>query len=672
MPAAPVGLPRFGVRSGVTGLVPFAFGHPFRQGDVPAGSTVLGDCADWQCSPLTSWPDGSLKHAIVAGRVIATAGSEASIVLTAGTPSGGTALTEADLAAVLPATTVGVDGDVTSLNALIGTGARHTTVCTGPVMSSWVYRRPVAGSAHLVVFIEVRLFKGGAVEIFPWIENGYLLVAAPTNHVRTCSVSIGGVQRFSQTIDIKHHTRIPLITGAGFGYWVGTDPGLTPRHDRAYLLWTKLVPAFGWFDPPGSVLDALQQSYVPNTLAGDTSATGSAGGSGCVVSAPAAFYVTSGGDARAYRAMMVHALSSGSWSFHHRDENTNRPIRFSDWPNIRFGYTDLGQSNPLVSIGTGGENGNTYPNVSHLPSYAYLPFLVTGRWWLLEEAQFWATYAYMVMHRIYRGGAAGIHDTGQTRSRAWGLNVLAQAAAITPSSHPLYADLVASWQSNTDRHRRKYVDGTYTADGVWVSPQGFMGEYSAGGDSLYPPTNPSTAWWGAPWMSNYFSVVFGYTSDIGIPQSAQSLSDHIAVRNHAYKQQVQRADDGLNGRYNWRRFVVYALPVGSDASGLPPETWFTAAQSYQELLSGYGLASIPGTPGLTLKAHSSDNDLLAGTSSLTYGSTGLSALALAVEHRAPGAQAGWARVTGASNFLAAFGSYLTGAAPEWGIRPRVA
>jgi hypothetical protein len=199
-----------------------------------------------------------------------------------------------------------------------------------------------------------------------------------------------------------------------------------------------------------------------------------------------------------------------------------------------------------------------------------------------------------------------------------------------------------------------------------------MGEYSAGGDSLYPPTNPSTAWWGAPWMSNYFSVVFGYTSDIGIPQSAQSLSDHIAVRNHAYKQQVQRADDGLNGRYNWRRFVVYALPVGSDASGLPPETWFTAAQSYQELLSGYGLASIPGTPGLTLKAHSSDNDLLAGTSSLTYGSTGLSALALAVEHRAPGAQAGWARVTGASNFLAAFGSYLTGAAPEWGIRPRVA
>ena len=162
---------------------------------------------------------------------------------------------------------------------------------------------------------------------------------------------------------------------------------------------------------------------------------------------------------------------------------------------------------------------------------------------------------------------------------------------------------------------------------------------------------------------------WAFASDIGLPQSAASLARHQGVRNHAFKQVVARAGDGLNGNYNWRRFIVYSYPIGSDGVGLPPDTWYTAGQSYANLLSGFGLAAIPADAGLTLKLHSSDGDVVAGTSSASdYGPFALSALAFAVDHGADDASAGWARVSGASNFTSAFSGLQDN--PEHSIVPR--
>ena len=733
-PAAPGALPSITLAPAVSGTLPFAFGHAFRQGDVPAGQVAnAASATDWQCTPMTYWPDGSLKHAIIAGRAAVTSGVDLALALTAGAAAGGAALTEANLASALPATTIAVDADTTDLNALIGTAALHTTVCTGPVMSSWVYRRPVSGNNHLVVFVEVRLFKGGEVELFPWVENGYLSVASPTNFVRTCTVTIGGVSRFSQSIDIKHHTRVPLITGAAFSHWAGSDPQIKPKHDRDYLIKSKLIPNLAAAAPAGATLDALQQTYTPNTLAGDTTANGSAGGEGGVVSVPSAYYVTSSADTRAYSAMMVHALSSGSWSHHYRDEATNLPIAFSAQPLATLADT----STPTIPTPTGGENA-AGPAMSHSVSYAYLPWLLTGRWWFLEELHFWATFGYLSTAAGYRGNGAGWHVHAQPRFRAWSLNVLAQSASVTPASHPLRAEFLASWEANTSRHYGRFVSGTVDG-GTWVSPIGVLGTYSGdvGQPSPFPPQIPATgpqigngvqvsfpttadmdmsrltsggvikvqgvtksypadwtvsgknivftvpppaghtvaiypnsnAWWDGAYQQNYLATVFGYTRDIGIPQSAQSQSDHVAVSTHAYKLVVGRADDGLNGRYNWRRFIAYGMPVGTDNAGLPLDSWYsTHDQAYAELVGGFGLATLDPAYGGTLKKHSEDNDL--GGSSLTYGSTALSALALAVDHGALGASAGWHRVSGASNF-SLFDSYLSDQAPYWSVRPRV-
>jgi hypothetical protein len=79
-----------------------------------------------------------------------------------------------------------------------------------------------------VAWLEVRAYKGGQVEVLPWIENGYLQVAGPTSKAGTASVSIGGTQRFSQSLSLLNHQRAVLASGSTLTHWYGgTDPKIT-------------------------------------------------------------------------------------------------------------------------------------------------------------------------------------------------------------------------------------------------------------------------------------------------------------------------------------------------------------------------------------------------------------------------------------------------------------
>jgi len=208
-----------------------------------------------------------------------------------------------------------------------------------------------------------------------------------------------------------------------------------------------------------------------------------------------------------------------------------------------------------------------------------------------------------------------------------------------------------------------FVTGTHAPG--WVSPQGFLGDYSSSGDALYGQIGGVNAWFGAGWMSTFGVQAWAFASNLGLTQSTDSLGRMNAVRNHAYKQVITRAGDGAGSNYNWRRFIVYSYPFGSDGVGLPVDSMYTGAQSYADLLTAFSLTSIAATEGLSLKNHSADTDLTAG-SSVDYGSFGLAALAYAVDHGAPGAAEGWLRVAGASNFNV-FDSLQD--APEHGIKP---
>jgi hypothetical protein len=628
---------------------PWTFGQVFRKGDVPSGQQLAGSgTSAFQADVRTRWSDGSVQFAVLSG-----IGGTLIQLTTAGASSMGTSLSQAQLAAALPPVEIQVGAHTTTLNKLIGTAARHRTVVEGPVMSSWIYREAVSGSNHLVVWADVRYYANGSVEIFPWVENGYLLVPNPTNAVVSCVVRIDGQPRFSTTIDVKHHTRVPLVNGTKFSYWVGADPDIVPKHDGAYFMATKVVPNYGWLSPSEAALAALQQSYTPNSLAGISTAMGAAGGSGSVISTPGIFYLGTG-DPRAYRATLVRGLSSGSWSVHHRDETTHQFVSMTKYPQISAGWGGT----PTVPEGTGGANGTVA--LTHLPGLSFLPFLLTGRTWFWEESAFWMTYAQLGNSSQRRFGGDGVIDTSEgfaNRGAAWVMRSLVESAFGCPQDEPLRAEWVSYLNNNARFYRTKYVDGGQYRNvdfgKSWVSPHGVLGEYSSMSDSLYPPPVPRNSWWGAPWMNAFSLQVWGWASDMDLPMSTEGRDNWIAVRNHGYKQPIQRAGDGSPGTYNWRRFTVYALPVGEDAKGLPVDRWFTSGEIYREYLAGNGLDDLPATEGLTLKAHGSAEDISLGTeSAIFYLGVHMSALAMAKEQGVPGAVDAWRRITAASNFKA--------------------
>lgn len=665
--------------------LPLAFGHAFRQGDVPAGQVALGAASglsSWQCSPTTYWPDGSVRHAIVAGRCTLTANVAKSIALTAGADPGGAALTTADLAAASPNVTVTVGGTTLTLSSVAA--SPHRTVCAGPVMSNWIYRLAVAGSAHLVIWLDVRLYAGGAIEVFPWVESAYLTVANPASTVGTaCQVSVGGSSVFSQSINVAHHSRVALVSGSAFSYWSITDPQITPQHDAAYLRSTRMVPNYGALTVAAGTMSGLLQTFTPNTRAGVGEGMGAAGGSGALLGwygLPAQSIYCINADARAYRASVVFGLSSGSWSVHYRDEATNEPFRFDLHADKT---TNVGGT--IVPAGSGATNGTHAP--THLPSFAYLPWLLTGRWFFLEEQLFWcgSNYlncrpdsrrgetSYQTGPYLFPNGGFGVVDprTGSwsPRGAAWGVNALAQAFAILPTDHTCYGSIKRAVESTAEFYRKVFVSGSHAPG--WVSPLGILGSYSSSGlgYDISPPVPPagSTYWWDAGWQHGMQAQSWGRMRELALNVSSTAQADIDQVAAHIGKFPAGLAGDGSAGNWNYRRFVVYAFPIGQDANGLPLESY---TQTFGEALAEYEreLGSLSSAAAQPLVQHSSNVAYTAQTTSFTYGGQLLAGLAFAADWGVPGASAGWSRLSGSPSWAAFQADFAID--PTYNIVPR--
>lgn len=142
--------------TGGAGRYPWCAGHAFRVADVPAGATLAG----LQMTVKSTWPDGSAKMAILAGTV-AAAGTSTQVALRVGTPAGGRTLTLADLKATGVKASIGASPYGTATWADADWDTPFLVWVQGPMMSSWIYRRPVGNDAHLTAWLEVRLFPGG-------------------------------------------------------------------------------------------------------------------------------------------------------------------------------------------------------------------------------------------------------------------------------------------------------------------------------------------------------------------------------------------------------------------------------------------------------------------------------------------------------------------------------
>ena len=472
----------FSLVAPTAGTWPFTLGFGFRQGDIPSGTGVGASLSGLQVIVKNRWPDGSAKFAVVAGRASLAAASATVVTLAAGSNTAtGPALTTTDLVATGATATLACG----SFGSCSWAGTDWQTPfmnwVSGPVMSSWIYRKPVGTDAHLVAWLEVRLFAGGAVEVLPWVENGFLNVAAPGERVATYSFSLGGTSRFNQSISLLNHQRTPLVSGEQLSHWLGTDPGVIAIHDTAYLQATRLVPTYRvTVAPSASMVTALPSTYTPLQQSRYPGGMGAGGYHLSIGLLPEwdVIYLTS--NATQVKAAVERcAYSAGRYGIHFRDETTHRPLRFSAHPNLVVG----GGSG--VSAGGASTTGRSTPNAtgaspptyasSHHPSMGYLAALITGRWYHLETAQFLATLNFLKNGDSPRLGSAGVFQstTGSntTRGVAWAVRSLAQAACLTADDDPLAAELRSSLASNINWYHARYVAQPN-------NPQGFIQPYS--------------------------------------------------------------------------------------------------------------------------------------------------------------------------------------------------
>ncbi len=647
---------------------PVALGFSFRQGDVPAGSSVSASSGQLQVTPRNYWPDGSLKFAQLVW-VGAVGPASSFITLAPGSSAAGTALSLADL----QATGVSASIDCGGFGSVSWSGSDWATPfafetgqsawVSGPLMSSWIYRKKVGSDPHLVAWLEVRLYAGGIVEVLPWLENGYLNVAAPVSKSLIATVTLSGTPHFIGTLNLPHHCRTPLLAGTDLSHWVTVNPQVTVQHDAAYLMATELVPTYrASVAANAGIVTALPTTFAPlqqGSFNYDNDGMTSSGYQEPIGLLPQhdVLYLTCPGVA--YAAVVRNGYSAGRYAIHYRDETTNRPLRFSSYPNLGIpdnsGFHDNGASGSFTPAPSG-----TLPpgwDCAHSPSVGFMAYLVTGRWYFLEELQFAATANHLGKGSVpaLRDGAKGLvkPEVGawQTRAAAWQWRTLAQAAALTPDvDATLRGEFLTVMQYNIDN-----LYNTYVAQPN--NPFGFIqsaATYGAG-TAVLPA-----------WQQDFFTAATGYALAMQIPVSAAYRGKLASFFAWTARSVVGRLGDAsgfwyINGDPYVLRISNAVLPDYHGGTGPWLSSW---SQVYATLPADLAGASSPsnwiGNTDGTLCG-----EIMPGERAM-WGNL-QPAIAYAVRFGVSGAVLAYQRMTGASNW----GAYLAASnvAPVWSVAP---
>jgi hypothetical protein len=670
---APAGLMAFTLTStAAASAAPFCVGFAFRKGDIPAGQGVVGTADALQVTPMNAWPDGSLKFAVVSGATAVTANATKTVTLSKGTVATGTALTTANLKATGVTASIACGSFGTVSWSATDWDAAFATHVSGPQMSSWIYRKPVGSDAHLVAWLEVRLFAGGAVEVLPWVENGYIHVSNPTNKSATYVFTLGGTQRSSQAIDLPARCRTPLVAGTALSYWLGADPGLVVRHDTDYLQGTEVVPPYmATVDPADPMVTSLPATFTPlqqGSFAYSQDAMESTGYASPIGLLPQhdVLYLASTAPG-IYASVVRNGYSAGRYPIHFRDETTNRTLKFTDHPTTS---TDSSSTNDMPAVRSG-----TIPadwDEAHHPSVGYMAYLLTGRYYFIDEVQFAATANYLMLADTLRGGAKGytvpVLGCVQVRQAAWNTRTLMTALSVTPDADAtLHAEYVTAFTATITKYYTQYVAQPNNPLGFIQSDPDYALNYSGAQAAA------ATGFMAPTWQHDFFTAAVGWSLAAGLPISSTAQAQLAGVFGFVAKSIVGRLGATNTGTdFLFTEAGVYNMCVAATHSpdwdgGTGPwlASWNEAYQITRNVMAFYN----GGGPNQAKFAESSTTlHEISVPPAGGYFANLVPAIAYAVRHGAAGADAAWARLTGAtgwSDLTASFNDY----SPVWGVRP---
>jgi hypothetical protein len=509
--------------------VPATFGYVFAPGYIPSGQYVTtASGVPLQVDTKARHADGSLRHAVMTLRVPSLASSGSNTVRflpTTTPPASGSVVPLADLLNSGFDATVSLTVGSTPYTVSAGDLLRQATPATwlaGPLVTEWKVSGPLrAGTSahpHLQAIFHIRAYAGmDSVRVDVALENNWAFEPGQQNiSYSNLAVTVGGSTVYSRaTLNHYSQSRWRKL------FWWRGDPNVHVVHDKNYLMSTGAVPTY---DPAITVVpEALTQ--IRNGWQGTATepmgrglfaydymaAPGGRADIGLIPGWDLVYLLTSNNSIKA--AVFGTSELAGSQSVHYRDKQTGYPVTLDSYP---YMFRDSGNNILIRDTRTtangvcGGSCGTPYtPDSDHQPAVAYVPYLLSGDYYFLEELQFWANWNMLKIYPTYRGNGQGIVNSIEVRGHAWSLRSLAQAAYATPDSHPLKSYLVTRMRNNINWYTSQYPDNA-NANRLGIVINGYAIEYN----------NYRGA---SPWMDDFFTSAIHHVHSLGFTEAKRLL-----------------------------------------------------------------------------------------------------------------------------------------------------
>jgi len=562
-------LPEIRVRNSsgsVQSRVPIIFGQVFALGALKAGESVAGRLPDasqvrFQLDVKATHADGSVRHAVLSTTLptLPAKRTEAiQLVKAKGLVPAATAPTRAQVLAsgFTSEAVIVVDGKTYRASTEQGLKApQQVAWLAGPVVNEWLITAPfktAEGAEHPHLHARFALRAVGdpiRVRVDVSVENDWAFEPAPKNFIYDVDLQINKKSVYAKTaLTHYHHARWRKT------FWSGAVSEVELMHDTAYLIATRAVPNYDQrITVPEATLARWKADWTEARAAPMSSGmatpymptTGGRPDIGLMPGWTSAYLLSM--DPRAKEVMLGTANLSGSWSSHYRDRATGRPVSIVNFPYM----TRLGRSSDTFNPVT--KKSEAFPDcagdcknpqeadTAHLPAFSYVPYLVTGDFYHLEELQFWVMYSLFQSNPGYRDNVKGLLKWDQTRGQAWSMRNLGEVAYITPDNDPLKSQLRQFLKNNLDWYNETYTDNP-KANKLGIITNGFAIEYD-GNTGI------------APWQDDFFTQAIGHVAELGFEQARALL---------AWKSKFS-VGRMIDPQYCWIMGAAYSVKVRSKA-----------------------------------------------------------------------------------------------------------
>jgi hypothetical protein len=219
-----------------------------------------------------------------------------------------------------------------------------------------------------------------------------------------------------------------------------------------------------------------------------------------LVTEPQAQYLRTGSQ-DALDIVMAQAEAAGSMPWHMRDETTSAPLSFDTYPEASW-YPGNNAGDPQIA----GTANPVKLDTAHVPALTYVPYLLTGDPYYLEELQFQANWDWGAMPAAYRP------NIPQARHFAWAMRNLFQACRITPSPLPSWMLPSRYWRNRVDAIRAWFE--TYFVNATREDKSVFRCCTPIDSSQDEGATSPGGTWV-AMWQDEFVAVVLGWGVTMG-------------------------------------------------------------------------------------------------------------------------------------------------------------